>query len=132
MKAKVLLRVASVLMLVHTLGHSIGAMTWNQAPSPVLKRVIDGMVSNHFDFMGKSVTIGSFYAGYGYSMMAILLFVTITLWLLSNEPQFKIVLLLGLFLVVLGVLEFYFFFPLPAVLSALAGLSTLWAYSKRS
>jgi hypothetical protein len=132
MKAKVLLRIASGLMLFHTLGHSIGALTWKQAPNARLKMVIDGMLNDHFDFMGKSVTIGNFYAGYGYSMIALLLFITILLWLLSNELPFKIIFLLGLFLVVLGVLEFIFFFPLPAICSALAGLLTLTAYSKRS
>lgn len=130
MKAKLLLRIASGLMLFHTLGHSIGAFTWNQAHNAALKQVIDGMVNNHFNFMGRSVTIGSFYAGYGYCMIAVLLFTSILLWLLSNEPQFRIMLLLGIFMVILGILEFIFFFPLPAICSALAGIFTLWAYGK--
>lgn len=131
MKIKVLLCIASGLMLFHTLGHSIGAFTWNQAPNTALKQVIHGMINNHFDFMGRSATIGSFYAGYGYCMIAVLLFISILLWLLAIEPQFRIMLLLGLFLVILGILEFIFFFPLPAICSALAGIFTLWAYGKR-
>jgi len=130
MKAKVLLRIASVLMLLHTLGHTVGAMTWKNAPNAAVKQVVDGMLGNHFDFGGKSVTIGDFYAGYGYSMIGVLLLVSILLWLLSAEPNKRFILALGLFLLFLAIVEFIYFFPLPAVLSLLAGAATLIAYGR--
>jgi hypothetical protein len=130
MKAKVLLRIASVIMLLHTLGHTIGAMTWKDAPNAAVKQVVDGMLGNHFDFGGKSVTIGDFYAGYGYSMIGVLLLVSILLWLLSAEPNRRLILALGLFLLFLSIVEFIYFFPLPAVLSLLAGAAALIAYGR--
>jgi len=130
MKAKVLLRIASVSMLLHTLGHTIGALTWKDAPNTAVKQVVDGMLGNHFDFLGKSVTIGDFYAGYGYSMIGVLLLVSILLWLLSAEQNRRFILALGLFLLFLAVIEFIYFFPLPAVLSLLAGIATLIAYGR--
>ena len=130
MKAKVLLRTASVIMLLHTLGHVIGAITWKDAPNAAVKQVIDGMLSNRFDFIGRSASIGDFYAGYGYSMIGVLLLVSILLWLLSAEPNRRFILALGLFLLFLAIVEFIYFFPLPAVLSLLAGIATLLAYGR--
>jgi hypothetical protein len=130
MKAKILLRIAAILMLLHTLGHSIGALTWKDAPNAAIKQVVDGMLNNHFDFFGKSVSIGDFYAGYGYSMIGVLLMVSILLWFLSTEPVRRMVLAMGLFLLFLAVIEFIYFFPLPAVLSLLAGVATMLAYGR--
>ena len=33
MKPKILLRIASILMLLHTAGHTMGALTWKEAPN---------------------------------------------------------------------------------------------------
>lgn len=49
MTAKLLLRIAAVLMLLHTLGHTMGALNWTKAPNPAMKQVIDGMLGNHFN-----------------------------------------------------------------------------------
>src|ERR1700712_4079551 len=98
MNAKILLRIAAILMLLHTLGHTLGALTWKDAPNAAVKHVIDGMLNNRFDFFGKSVSIGDFYAGYGYSMIGVLLMVSILLWLLSTDLVRRMILVIGLFL----------------------------------
>jgi hypothetical protein len=130
MNAKVLLRTASVIMVLHTFGHTMGAMTWKDAPNAAVKQVIDGMSGSHFDFWGRSVTIGDFYTGYGYTMIGVLLLVSILLWLLSAEPNRRFILAIGLFLLFLAVIELIYFFPLPAVLSLLAAVATLIAYER--
>jgi hypothetical protein len=130
MKAKILLRIAAISVLLHTLGHTLGALTWKDAPNAAVKQVVDGMINIHFDFLGRSASIGDFYAGYGYSMIGVLLMVSILLWLLSTEPNRRMVLVMGLFLLFLAVIEFIFFFPLPAVLSLVAGVATLLAYGR--
>ena len=130
MKAKILLRIASIIILLHTLGHTVGALTWKEAPNQAVKQVIDGMIGNRFDFFGKSVSIGDFFAGYGYSMIGVLLLISILLWLLSTELNRRFILVLGLFLLFLAIIEFIYFFPLPAVLSLLAGIATLIAYGR--
>lgn len=127
MKPKILLRVASVIMLLHTLGHTMGALTWKDAPNAAVKQVIVGMPGNRFDFMGRSVSIGDFFAGYGYSMIGVLLLVSILLWLLSVEPNKRFVLAVGLFLLFLSVIEFVYFFPFAAAFSLLAGIASLSA-----
>jgi hypothetical protein len=130
MKAKILLRIAAISMLLHTLGHTLGAMTWKDAPNAAIKQVVDGMINNRFVFFGRSASIGDFYAGYGYGMIGVLLMVSILLWLLSTELNRRMVLVMGLFLLFLAVIEFIYFFPLPAVLSLVAGVATLLAYAK--
>jgi len=127
MKVKLLLRIAAILMLLHAAGHTMGALSWKEAPNSAVAQVISGMQNNHFIFMGRSSSIAGFYEGYGISMILVLLFVSILLWLLSAAPVKPLLVVTGLFLTGLAVVEYIYFFPLPAALSLLAGLSTLVA-----
>ncbi|MFB9842616.1 LIC_13387 family protein [Mucilaginibacter ginsenosidivorans] len=129
MKPKILLRIASIIMLLHTLGHTMGALTWKDAPNAAVKQVIDGMLGNRFDFMGWSVSMGDFFAGYGYGMIGVLLLISILLWLLSAEPNRRFILALGLFLLFLSIIEFIYFFPFAAAFSFVAGIATLLGMS---
>ncbi|MDB5144602.1 MAG: hypothetical protein JWQ66_3315 [Mucilaginibacter sp.] len=130
MKAKLLLRIASILMLLHTAGHTIGALTWKEAPNARVATVVAGMQNEHFVFMGKSLTLASFFDGYGFGMIGVLLLVSMLLWILSEEPVRRILLVLGLFLIFLGVNELIYFFPFAAAFSLLAGICTLIAYRR--
>ncbi len=132
MKPKLLLRIASGIMLLHTLGHTMGALGWKDAPNAAVKQVIDRMQTTHFDFMGRSSTLANFYAGYGYIMIGVLLFISILLWQLSTNSIRSIVLSLGILLLFMAVLEYIYFFPMAAAFSLLAGLATLIAGSKSS
>lgn len=127
MKAKVLLRIAAVLMLLHTAGHTVGALTWKDAPNARVAAVVAGMQQEHFQFMGRSLTLGSFYEGYGFAMIGVLLLISGLLWLLSATPVRGMILLSGLFLVFMGVIELIYFFPFAAAFSLLAGLLSLIA-----
>ena len=127
---KIALRIAAVLMLLHTAGHTIGAFTWKNAPNVRVGVVVNGMENEHFDFMGRSLTLASFFNGYGYSMIGVLLLVSVFLWLLSSEPNKRLVVVLGLFLLFQAIIEFIYFFPFAAAFSLLAGISTLFAYQK--
>ncbi len=130
MKPKLLLRIASVLMLLHAIGHSIGAMTWKKAPDATIQNVVDSMQNNHFDFMGRSTSLGLFYNGYGIIMIGVLLLLTIQLWQLAVEPNRKTILLLSVFLLFMGTCELIWFFPFAAAFSLLAGLITFYSYFK--
>jgi hypothetical protein len=130
MKAKTLLRTAAVLMLLHTAGHTVGALTWKQAPNAAMKQVVDGMLNNRFDFMGRSASIGDFYSGYGFIMIGVLLLLSLLLWILSTEHIRSMILVLGLFLVFMAIIEVIYFFPFAAAFSLLAGIATLTAYKK--
>lgn len=127
MKKKLLLRIAAVLMFLHTIGHTIGVLTWKKAPNSAIAQVIAAMQDNRFDFMGRSSSLAGFYEGYGVSMLIVLLFVSLLLWLLSASPTRSLLILTGLFLIGLAVAEYIYFFPLAAALTLLAGLCTLLA-----
>ncbi|MDE3249302.1 MAG: hypothetical protein KGO82_11615, partial [Bacteroidota bacterium] len=114
-------------MLLHAGGHTIGALTWERAPTEKVAAVIRGMKSEHFDFMGKSLTLGSFFAGYGYSMIGVLILVSFALWLLSTAPDRKMTALFAVFLSFLGFCELIWFFPFAAAFSLTAALCTLLA-----
>jgi hypothetical protein len=132
MKAKLRLRIAAILMLLHTIGHTIGALTWKQAPNPTVQQVVDGMQREHFSFMGRQVSLGAFFDGYGFTMIGVLLLITILLWMLSAQPVRSMIRVLGLFLVFLGIIEFIYFFPFAAAFSLLAGISTLFAIKSQA
>ena len=132
MNNKLLLRIASGLMAFHTLGHTIGALTWNQAPNAAIGRVITAMETNYFNFMGRNTTIASFYNGYGIILIFVLLLLTIMLWLLSGEAEnrlsVKLLLPLTVYLIIQAIGEFIYFFPFAAVISFLAGVAVLLAW----
>jgi hypothetical protein len=129
MKPKIFLRIASVLMLLHTVGHTLGALSWRKAPNAAVQKVITAMESNRFQFMGRSASLADFYSGYGIIMIGVLLLITVLLWLGSDETDVrsfrKVQTLLTAFLVFLAVIEYIYFFPFAAAFSLLAGICTL-------
>jgi len=131
MSSKFLLRIAATMMFLHTIGHSIGALTWKTPPNAAVGQVIKGMEDNHFDFMGKSVTLAAFFEGYGFTMMLVLPAAGLILWFISGEAAcaltVKLAWVLAVFLLGMGIIEFIYFFPLPGVLSSIAGICTLLA-----
>jgi len=127
MRPKLLLRIAALLLLLHLIGHTVGSLTWDEAPNARMTGVILGMKAEHFDFQGRSVTLGEFFNGYGFSMAFVLLFLTLYLWLQSSRPVRNLLVLSALLLLALGICEWVWFFPLPAALSLMAAICTGWA-----
>ena len=131
MKPKIFIRISSTLMLLHTAGHTIGALTWKQAPDSTVARLIGDMQSIHFAFMGQQVSLGSFFQGYGIINIFVLLFITVLLWLLSNAVgntlTGKLLPVVAIFLLLMGVSELIYFFPFAAAISLLAGILALAA-----
>lgn len=135
MKPKILLRMATLFMLLHIMGHTIGALTWKNAPNASVGRVIAGMVSNRFDFMGQSVSLALFFEGYGITMIFVLLLVTICLWLLSGDTvsrlAHRLMVVLAVFFLAMSITEYIYFFALPGTLSLLAGICCFSAYLQK-
>ncbi|MEO6980905.1 MAG: hypothetical protein ABI113_21095 [Mucilaginibacter sp.] len=136
MKPKLLLRIASILMLLHTAGHTMGALTWSDAPSATVAQVVKGMQTVHFEFMGRQVTLALFFDGYGFIMIGVLLLISALLWLFSGDVGNKLfggfAVLLGVFLLAMAVLEYVYFFAFAAAFSALTGVCTLAALILRN
>ncbi|MDB4922090.1 hypothetical protein [Mucilaginibacter sp.] len=135
MKPKLLLRISAILMFLHTVGHTFGALSWKNAPNPSVGQVISGMQKNHFEFMGRSTTLASFFEGYGYTMILVLLLISVLLWLLAaeinNRLSAKLLPLLSVFLLLMAIIEYIYFFAFAAAFSLLAGLCTLLALFTR-
>jgi hypothetical protein len=129
MKPKLLLRIAAILMFLHTMGHTMGAFSWKTAPNPAVGLVIKGMETNHFEFMGRQVTLASFYDGYGFTMIIVLLFISILLWLLAadagNSLSARLMPPVAVLLLLMGIIEYVYFFPFAAAFTFIAGLCTL-------
>jgi hypothetical protein len=130
MRPKLLLRIAAVLMLLHTIGHTLGALTSSEAPNARVGLVLKGMQSEHFNFMGRNATLAQFYNGYGIIMILVLLLISVQLWLLASALNKAMVLALAIFLLITACCEYVYFFPFAALITLLSGIAALWAYYK--
>lgn len=122
MQPKLFLRIAAAIMLLHTIGHTFGALASQQAPNTRVAEVIAGMNREHFPFQGRSVTLASFFNGYGIIMIFVLLLISIQLWMLSTSPVKNQRVAMGLFLLVLAVSEYIYFFPMAAFFTLAASI----------
>lgn len=133
MTAKLPLRVASILLVIHLIGHSIGHSGWKNDTEPAKIQVIHAMTGPKFLFMGVYRSMGNYFDGFGYMASVTLLLLILILWIASNnvtEPNRflrHVVLTAGIALVAIGVLECIFFFPFAACISLLAGLQVVGA-----
>jgi hypothetical protein len=133
MNPKVLLRIAAILMLFHTIGHTIGASTWKKTPDVAKQAVIASMTSQKFPFMGTDRSMGEYYDGFSFACTLALLLITAILWITSNVAPHSIALVknilvvLSIILLAWGIDEMIFFFPFAAAFSLLSFLLTLIA-----
>jgi hypothetical protein len=131
MKPKILLRIAAILIFIHSVLHTFGFGTWKQAPDPVYKAIVDGMTGHKFPFMGTVHSLGDFYDGFGYASSIALFLIAIVLWLVSGETSRsanlakKIVYAVGVALVAWGIDELIYFFPFAASITLTAAILTL-------
>jgi len=133
MNPKVLLRIAAILMLLHAIGHTIGALSWKKTPDAAKQAVIESMTAHKFPFMGVERSMAEYYDGYGFACTLALLLITAVLWITSNVTPHSISLVknilfvLSFILLAWGIDELIFFFPFAAAFSLLAFLLTLVA-----
>ncbi|MGC4102377.1 LIC_13387 family protein [Ferruginibacter sp.] len=122
MRAQIFLKIASVIMLIHNIGHTIGHLGWTKAKEAGQKLAIDAMQNNKFMFMGRKSSFGKFYEGYGWAGTISMLLVMLLLWWgNTNSPESRrVVVLITLFLVCWGIMEWICFFPMAAIFSFVA------------
>jgi hypothetical protein len=84
MKASLLYRIASVLLLLFAIGHTLGFRqtdpAWGVGP------LIDSMRSIHFDVQGFSRTYWDFFSAFGLFFSVFLLFAAVLAWQLGGLP----------------------------------------------
>ena len=126
MPSKLLLRIASGLMLLHACLHTLGHSGWTKNPNLMYQEVVKKMMEEKFPFMGVSRSISEYYNGYGYCVTIALLVMAVILWLISSAAEQNnalvknISLTLAIGLLAWGVDELIFFFPFAAGITLLA------------
>ncbi|MFI5162544.1 MAG: hypothetical protein ACHQHN_14790 [Sphingobacteriales bacterium] len=132
MTPKILLRIASVVMFVHGVLHTIGFTSWKTDPDK--QNVIKAMNGPRFPFMGSSRNIADFYDGFGYASSIALLLIAVSLWVISDDANNgsslakKMTATLAVILVLWGADEIIYFFPLAAGMSWLSAICAFGAY----
>jgi hypothetical protein len=84
MKASLLYRIASVLLLLFAIGHTIGFRQTN--PEWGVGSLLDSMRSIHFDAQGFSRTYWDFLSAFGFFFSVFLLFAAVMAWQLGGLP----------------------------------------------
>lgn len=133
MKRKLLIRIAAVLMFLHTIGHTFGVFGSKKAPNPTIGRILADMNTNYFPFMGRSASLGIFFQGYGMILIFDLLFTSLVIWWLAakTETEFGQKLLLASFLYLTALALMELLYKFPVFLTIPAALCLLLARLKR-
>ena len=133
MTTTLLLRIASVISLIFTAGHTMGGLRqWSpMGDNPVLK----SMTEVRFDTMGANRSYLDFFMGFGWSITVLMLMETILLWQLASLAQTEpgrvrpIIAVIALATVGTGAIAWRFIFPVPALFSAALVIALGLAYA---
>lgn len=131
MKAPILYRIASVLLLLFAAGHTFGFRQNN--PEWRAGAVLALMRSVHFDAQGFNRTYWDFFSAFGLFFSAFLLFAAVLAWLLARLPAEtlarvrSIAWALAICFVAITVLSWIYTFTIPIVFSTLITVCLLAA-----
>ena len=120
MKPSILLRVASVLTLVHAVLHTIGGV-FGKTPPGAATVAVAAMQANHFVFMGAMRTYWEFQRGMGLAVTVFLTAEAIVFWMLAslaktNARQLRPILVTFFFAyVAFAIVSARYFFWTPVV-----------------
>jgi hypothetical protein len=122
MTRTLLLRVASVISLLFTAGHTMGGLKkWSPMGE---NEVLRAMTTVHFDTMGASRSYLDFFMGFGWSISGAMLLQTVLLWQMAslarnNVAQVRpMIAAFALATLASGTIAWRFLFPLPALFCA--------------
>jgi hypothetical protein len=133
MTTTLFLRIASVVSLLFTLGHSMGGLKkWSpMGDNDVLK----AMTSVHFDMMGVSRSYLDFFLGLGWSISVLMLMQTVLLWQLGSLARTRraevrpLIAVIALATLGTGIIAWRFILPVPALFSAVLFACLAAAYA---
>ena len=118
MKPAILLRIAAVLTLIHSILHTVGGVFGKPLPGPA-EQAVTAMKANHFVLLGSARTYWDFYIGFGLGITIFLTVEAIVFWLLGSLARNEsarlrpilAVFALGYLAFALNSLRFFFLFP---------------------
>ena len=132
MTPTLLLRIASVISLVFTAGHTLGGLRkWSPMGE---NEVLKAMTEVRFDTMGTNRSYLDFFMGFGWSISVFMLLQTVLLWQLASlarsDPAHvrPMITVFGLATLATGVIAWRFIFPIPALFSSALLIVLLAAY----
>ena len=132
MTTTVLLRIASIVSLLFTAGHSLGGLNkW----SPMGENdVLKAMTNMRFQTMGANRSYLDFFMGFGWSISVFMLLQTVLLWQLASlagsDPVRvrPIIAVFALATIVSCVIAWRFIFPVPALFASVLVIVLIAAY----
>jgi hypothetical protein len=130
MNPKILLKIASAIIVIHAIGHLLGMAGWTNAQTDEQKMVVRAMTDHRFPFMGAVHSFGDSFNGFGYIIEISLLLAAYLLWIcgssVDNYPVISRKLSAALFIALFAqsLLEFIYFFPMAATMTLIAALIT--------
>jgi hypothetical protein len=131
MKASLLYRVASVLLILFALGHTLGFRRVD--PRWGVDSIIGALRSTHFDVQGLNRTYWDFYMGFGLFVTVLLVFVAGLSWQLGSLPKESLLLMplvtwgLAACFVVVTFLSWKYFFMVPMIFSGVVTICFVFA-----
>jgi hypothetical protein len=127
-----LLRIASVISLLFTAGHTMGGLRkWSPMGD---NAVLKAMTDVRFDTMGANRSYLDFFMGFGWSISVFMLMQTILLWQLASLARTdparlrSTIAVIAIATVASGVIAWRFIFPVPAVFSGVLAIALALAY----
>ena len=132
MTPTLLLRIASVISLVFTAGHTLGGLRkWSPMGE---NEVLKAMTEVRFETMGANRSYLDFFMGFGWSISVLMLLQTVVLWQLASLARADparvrpMIAVFGLATLATGVIAWRFIFPIPALFSSALLIVLLAAY----
>lgn len=122
MKPSILYRIASILLLLFAIGHTLGF--WQAQPQWGADSVVASMRAVHFDAQGFNRTYWDFYLGFGLFVSVFLVFAAVLSWQISGLSAERLASLqapawtLALCFAAITVLSWRYFFTVAIVFSA--------------
>jgi len=116
------LRIASVISLIFTLGHTAGGLRkWSPMGD---NEVLKAMTTVRFNAMGANRSYLDFYMGFGWSISLAMLMQTVLLWQMASLARTNagsvrpMIAVIAIATIANGVIGWRFIFPLPAIFSS--------------
>jgi hypothetical protein len=132
MTPTLLLRIASVISLAFTAGHTLGGLRkWSPMGE---NEVLKAMTEVRFETMGANRSYLDFFMGFGWSISVLMLLQTVVLWQLASLARADparvrpMIAVFGLATLATGVIAWRFIFPIPALFSSALLVVLLAAY----
>jgi len=131
MKESLLYRIASVLLILFALGHTLGFRRVD--PRWRVDSIIGALRSTHFDVQGLNRTYWDFYIGFGLFVTVLLVFVAVLSWQLGSVPKESLLMMpivtwgLAACFVLVTFLTWKYFFVVPMIFSGVITICFVFA-----